>query len=92
VREGLDILAERDLPADYLRVRGFPFHESVEAFLYSHPITFVIEQNRDAQLRSLLTLETCVPKDRLRSVLVYSGFPLSAKNVVEGIESQMEKA
>ena len=92
VREGLEILAERDLPADYLRVRGFPFHENVEAFLYSHPITFVIEQNRDAQLRSLLTLETCVPKDRLRSVLVYSGFPLSAKNVVDGIANQMEKA
>jgi hypothetical protein len=40
----------------------------------------------------LLTLETCVPKDRLRSVLVYSGFPLSAKNVVDGISNQLEKA
>ena len=46
---------------------------------------FVVEQNRDAQLRSLLTLETCVPKDRLRSVLVYGGFPLSARHVVDGI-------
>ena len=45
----------------------------------------MVEQNRDAQLRSLLTLETRVPKEKLRSVLVYGGFPLSAKHVVDGI-------
>jgi 2-oxoglutarate ferredoxin oxidoreductase subunit alpha len=49
-----------------------------------------VEQNRDAQLHSLLVLETGVPKDRLRSVLAYGGFPLSARNVVDGILSQME--
>ena len=42
-----------------------------------------MEQNRDAQLRSLLMLETAVPKEKLRSVLVYGGFPLSARHVVE---------
>ncbi len=90
VREALDLLAEEGLHADYLRIRGFPFHKSIEEFLYEHEICFIVEQNRDAQLRSLLTLETCVPKDRLRSVLAYSGFPLSARNVVEGITRQME--
>jgi 2-oxoglutarate ferredoxin oxidoreductase subunit alpha len=85
VREAIEVLAGRDIPMDYLRVRGFPFHRSVEEFLYAHDITFIVEQNRDAQLRSLLTLETCVPKDRLRSVLAYGGFPLSARNVVEGV-------
>ncbi len=90
VREALDLLAERGIRASYLRVRGFPFHKSVEQFLYEHGICFIVEQNRDAQLRSLLILETCVPKDRLRSVLAYSGFPLSASNVVEGITRQME--
>jgi 2-oxoglutarate ferredoxin oxidoreductase subunit alpha len=50
----------------------------------------VVEQNRDAQLRSLLLLETSVPKDRLRSVLAYGGFPLSARHVVEPIARQME--
>jgi 2-oxoglutarate ferredoxin oxidoreductase subunit alpha len=63
----------------------------VEAFLYEHAYCFVVEQNRDAQLRSLLVLETCVPKDRLRSVLVYGGFPLSARNVIDGIMKQLEK-
>jgi 2-oxoglutarate/2-oxoacid ferredoxin oxidoreductase subunit alpha len=91
VREALDVLADRDIPANYLRVRGFPFHSSVEAFLYEHDFCFIIEQNRDAQLRSLLTLETCVPKNRLRSVLVYGGFPLSAGHVVDGIVSQLER-
>lgn len=91
VQEALDTLAENGAPADYMRICGFPFHRSVEAFLYDHELCFVVEQNRDAQLRSLLVLETCVPKDRLRSILVYGGFPLSARNVVDGIKSQLEK-
>jgi 2-oxoglutarate/2-oxoacid ferredoxin oxidoreductase subunit alpha len=91
VQEALDTLAEDGTPADYMRICGFPFHRSVEAFLYDHELCFVVEQNRDAQLRSLLVLETCVPKDRLRSILVYGGFPLSARNVVDGIRSQLEK-
>ena len=62
---------------------AFPFDDSVEAFLAEHEFCFVVEQNRDAQLRSLLTLETSVPKEKLRSVLVYGGFPLSARHVVE---------
>jgi 2-oxoglutarate/2-oxoacid ferredoxin oxidoreductase subunit alpha len=85
VREGLDLLAERGAVGDFMRVRGFPFDSAVESFLEEHDICFVIEQNRDAQLRSLLTLETNVPKDKLRSVLVYGGFPLSARHVVDGV-------
>ncbi len=90
VSEAVDLLAARGIQADYLRICGFPFHRSVEEFLYDHQITFVVEQNRDAQLRSLLTLETCVPKNRLRSVLVYGGFPLSARTVVNGILNHLE--
>ena len=67
VREALDVLAERGIAADYMRVRGFPFGETVETFLAAHDRVFVVEQNRDAQLRSLLTLETGVPKEKLRS-------------------------
>jgi 2-oxoglutarate/2-oxoacid ferredoxin oxidoreductase subunit alpha len=89
VREALDVLDSRGYRADYMRIRGFPFHPSVEAFLYEHELCFIVEQNRDAQLRSLLTLETCVPKNRLRSVLVYGGFPLSARHVVDGILSEV---
>lgn len=91
VREAVEILAEDGISADYMRICGFPFHNSVQGFMYEHDLCFVVEQNRDAQLRSLLTLETCVPKDRLRSVLVYGGFPLSARHVVDGIMNQLEK-
>jgi 2-oxoglutarate/2-oxoacid ferredoxin oxidoreductase subunit alpha len=89
VREALDLLEERGVVADFMRVRGFPFHAGVEAFLEEHDFCFVIEQNRDAQLRSLLTIETSVPKDKLRSILVYGGFPLSAKHVINGILSSL---
>jgi 2-oxoglutarate ferredoxin oxidoreductase subunit alpha len=70
-------------------VRGFPFGDVVERFLAEHDFCFVVEQSRDAQLRSLLTLETSVPKEKLRSVLVYGGFPLSSRHVVQGILSQL---
>jgi 2-oxoglutarate ferredoxin oxidoreductase subunit alpha len=90
VREALDILEKRGTPADYLRVRAFPFTSEVEDFLASHEYCFVVEQNRDAQLRSLLMIETKVAKDKLRSIAVYGGFPLSARRVVEEILSQLE--
>ncbi len=89
VREALDILAGRGIVADSMRIRGFPFNDAVEAFLLDHEFCFVIEQNRDAQLRSLLTIETPVPKDRLHSLLVYGGFPLSALHVIDGISKHL---
>ena len=62
VREALDILGEHGVKANYMRLRSFPFGEDVEKFLEQHKLVFVIEQNRDAQMRSLLTLETRVEK------------------------------
>jgi 2-oxoglutarate ferredoxin oxidoreductase subunit alpha len=89
VREALDLLAERGVIGDFMRLRGFPFDDAVETFLAEHDFCFVIEQNRDAQLRSLLTLETSVAKDKLRSVLVYGGFPLSARHVIDGVLAEL---
>jgi 2-oxoglutarate ferredoxin oxidoreductase subunit alpha len=91
VREAMDTLASRGVPADYIRIRGFPFGDEVEKFLAEHEYCFVIEQNRDAQFKSLLTLETSVPKEKLRSILVYGGFPLSPKHVVSEILGHLEK-
>jgi 2-oxoglutarate ferredoxin oxidoreductase subunit alpha len=91
VREAIAALAERGIVADYLRIRGFPFDDSVEQFLAAHERIFVVEQNRDAQLRTLLTVETGVAKSQLRSVLVYGGFPLSSRHVIDGITSQLER-
>ena len=92
VREAIAALAERGIIADYLRVRGFPFGAEVESFLAAHERVFVVEQNRDAQLRTLLTMETSAPKEKLSSVLVYGGFPLSARHVIDGITAQLERA
>jgi 2-oxoglutarate ferredoxin oxidoreductase subunit alpha len=89
VREGLETLEKKGVRADYMRVRGFPFGAAVEQFLAEHELVFVVEQNRDAQLRSLLTLETSVPKEKLKSVLAYGGFPLQAKQVVDGVLGQL---
>ena len=85
VREALDLIAARGVRLDYLRVRGFPFGEEVEKFLAEHDIIYVVEQNRDAQFKSLLTLETRVEKSKLRSLLYYSGLPVSSKFIVDGV-------
>jgi 2-oxoglutarate/2-oxoacid ferredoxin oxidoreductase subunit alpha len=90
--EALDLLAGEGFAIDYLRVRGFPFGDDVRAFLESHEVNFVVEQNRDAQLRSLLTLETGVALEKLESVRYYGGFPMSAHHVITGVKAKLEKA
>jgi 2-oxoglutarate ferredoxin oxidoreductase subunit alpha len=90
VREAVDLLAKRGIETDFMRLRGFPFDETVENFLLQHDLCFIVEQNRDAQLRSMLLLETRVPKEDLRSVLVYGGFPMSAKHVVDDVVRQLK--
>jgi 2-oxoglutarate ferredoxin oxidoreductase subunit alpha len=87
VREAVDTLAAQGVPMDYMRIRGFPFDQPVEAFIAAHDYCYVVEQNRDAQLRALLVLETAAPKEKLRSILSYGGFPLSASIVVEAVMS-----
>ncbi len=90
--EAMDLLAKDGIAVDYLRVRGFPFGDEVRAFLAEHEVNFVVEQNRDAQLRSLLMLNTGVPLDQLESVRYYAGFPMSAHHVIAGVKAKMEKA
>jgi 2-oxoglutarate ferredoxin oxidoreductase subunit alpha len=87
VREALDILADQGLPMDYMRIRAFPFDKPVEDFIAAHDYCYVVEQNRDAQLRSLLILESSASKEKLKSILSYGGFPLSASFVVEAVTS-----
>ena len=90
VREARDILSAHGLTTNYMRLRSFPFGEDVEKFLEAHRLVFVIEQNRDAQMRSLLTLETRVEKAKLRSLLHYSGLPISSEFIVNGVIAEVE--
>jgi 2-oxoglutarate ferredoxin oxidoreductase subunit alpha len=89
IREALDVLKHQKIEVDYLRVKSFPFNIDVEAFLKAHTTIFVVEQNRDAQLKSLLTLETAVEKSKLFSILSYSGLPISAQPIVDEIRAKL---
>jgi 2-oxoglutarate ferredoxin oxidoreductase subunit alpha len=91
VREALASLRRSGITIDYLRVRGFPFGDEVEEFLAAHETIFVVEQNRDAQLRSLLVLETAVEKRKLRSILHYDGLPMSATCIIEGVNTALAR-
>jgi 2-oxoglutarate ferredoxin oxidoreductase subunit alpha len=90
VREAMDLLRARGVGLDYMRVRAFPFTEDVERFLAAHQVIFVVEQNRDAQLRALLTLETKVDKSKLHSLLHYNGLPISSSFIVDGVLAHLQ--
>ena len=89
VREAIAELRRQGIVADYMRIKAFPFGGNVEEFLRAHATNFIVEQNRDAQLKSLLTTETGIEKERLQSVLAYGGFPLSAFSVVDAIKKAL---
>jgi 2-oxoglutarate/2-oxoacid ferredoxin oxidoreductase subunit alpha len=91
ILEACDLLAAHGVAVNFLRIRGFPFAAAVETFVLEHDVTFVVEQNRDAQLLNMLVMETTVPKTRLRSIRDFGGVPLSADVVVAGVLKQLEE-
>ena len=74
------------------RSRAFPFGEDVEAFLAAHERVFVVEQNRDAQLRALLVNEFGIDPARLTPVLHYDGTPITARFIAGAIGRHMGAA
>jgi 2-oxoglutarate ferredoxin oxidoreductase subunit alpha len=89
--EAIDLLAQDGIAVNYMRVRGFPFSDEVRQFLDSNDVNFIVEQNRDAQLRSLLTLDLGMNIEKLESVRYYAGFPMSAHHVISGVKAKLEK-
>ena len=85
VVEAVDRLRGGGRQVDYMRVRAFPFPPSVRAFIELHARCYVVEQNRDGQLRTLLAIETGLARDRMSSILDYGGLPLTADRVVRGV-------
>jgi len=85
VREAADRLRSHDVAVDVMRIRGFPFGEEVREFIEAHDRVFVVEQNRDGQLRSLLAIELGIPLDDMIPILDYGGMPLTAKVVVNAV-------
>jgi 2-oxoglutarate ferredoxin oxidoreductase subunit alpha len=86
VQEALDRLAAKGIQADYCRIRAFPFGKKVRQFLEQHERVFVVEQNRDAQLKTLLLAETQYPAARLHSILHYGGLPMDHRCVTDALE------
>lgn len=90
--EALDALEAQELHVDALRLRAFPFPASVAEFIASHEQVFVVEQNRDAQMRSLLVNELNVDPAKLVPVLHYDGTPITARFIVGEIRQTLVAA
>ncbi|MEO0998344.1 MAG: 2-oxoacid:acceptor oxidoreductase subunit alpha [Pseudomonadota bacterium] len=90
-REAIGLLAAEGIALSYCRVRGFPFGPEVEAFIAEHELIHVVEQNRDAQLRSLLLLELGIAPAKLQSALFYDGMPIDAPRIVKTIKASITR-
>ena len=90
MQEALDQLDAQGLALDALRVRAFPFNDDVSEFIADHDQLFVVEQNRDAQLRSLLVNECVVDPARLIPILHFDGTPITARFIAGEIAQQMK--
>ena len=91
VKEAMDRLKEQGTPLNYCRVKAFPFSDAVKDFIDRHERVYVVEQNRDAQLRSLLMLDIEADARKLVPVLHYDGMPLAAKFVVQKVQEDLAK-
>jgi 2-oxoglutarate ferredoxin oxidoreductase subunit alpha len=91
MHEALEILESGGAHIDALRVRGFPFSDEVIAFIRAHETVFIVEQNRDAQLRTLVLNEGGVDPAKLVAVLNYDGSPITARFIAEDISDRMRQ-
>jgi 2-oxoglutarate/2-oxoacid ferredoxin oxidoreductase subunit alpha len=83
--EAHELLAAQGVHLARMRLRAFPFPPSVERFIEEHEIVYVVEQNRDAQLRTLLVNELGIDPARLVPVLHYDGTPITARFIAAAI-------
>lgn len=90
MHEALDVLDAEGLHLDAMRLLAFPFPASVDAFIAAHDQVFVVEQNRDAQMRSLLINELEVDPARLVKLLHYDGTPITARFIVDAIRQHAQ--
>ncbi len=91
VKEALAKLKDQNVGLNYCRVKAFPFSDAVRDFIDKHERVYVVEQNRDAQLRTLLMLDIDADPDKLVSMLHYNGLPISADFVIERVLEETAK-
>jgi 2-oxoglutarate ferredoxin oxidoreductase subunit alpha len=90
--EALDVLESEGLELDALRLRAFPFPDSVAEFFDAHDRVFVVEQNRDAQMHALLVNELGIDPARMMKVLHYDGTPITARFIAGAIRKTLSRA
>ncbi len=92
MQEALDVLTQQGVDLDAMRLRAFPFPASVEQFIAEHDKVFVVEQNRDAQMHSMLVNELSIDPARLVKVLHYDGTPITARFITQAIGKNLQPA
>jgi 2-oxoglutarate/2-oxoacid ferredoxin oxidoreductase subunit alpha len=88
--EAIDMLEADGSRLDMLRVRAFPFHQDVSEFVANHDFVFVVEQNRDAQLRGMMVNECGVDPVRLVPILHFDGTPITARYIARAIGDRLD--
>jgi 2-oxoglutarate ferredoxin oxidoreductase subunit alpha len=88
--EAIEMLEQDGIRLDAMRVRAFPFGKAFSEFVDAHERVFVIEQNRDAQFKSLMMIELGINPAKLVSVLNYDGMPITADNIWRQIKEQLK--
>jgi len=89
MKEGLDILNAEGIHLDAMRLRAFPFPATVEAFIAEHEQVYVVEQNRDAQMHSILVNELSIDPAKMIKVLHYDGTPITARFITDFIRTHL---
>ncbi|HEY3919670.1 MAG TPA: 2-oxoacid:acceptor oxidoreductase subunit alpha [Stellaceae bacterium] len=90
MHEALGVLEEQGIHLNAMRVRGFPFSDEVVNFVLEHEQVFLVEQNRDAQLRTLLVTESNLDPGRIVPVLHYDGTPITARFIIDKISALLK--
>ena len=90
MKEGLDILNVEGIHLDAMRLRAFPFPASVEAFIAEHEQVYLVEQNRDAQMHSILVNELSIDPAKMIKVLHYDGTPITARFITDYIRTHLQ--
>lgn len=90
MNEAAETLAADGHHLNMLRIRAFPFHQDVASFIADHDFVFVVEQNRDSQMRSLIVNELGIDPVRLVPILHYDGTPITARFIVGAVGDRLD--